>query len=97
MKDEEIYNIFDTAKFLNRPPRVSINQSSGAAGIALWINEDYGLAEEHKVDKHSPVVAYVKKWVEQQYAGGRVSGIGADELHKLIHKFITEDTGNGAL
>ncbi len=97
MKDEEIYNIFDTAKFLNRPPRVSINQSSGAAGIALWINEDYGLAEEHKVDKHSPVVAYVKKWVDQQYAGGRVSGIGADELHKLIHKFITEDTGNGAL
>lgn len=76
---------------------MSINQSSGAAGIALWINEDYGLAEEHKVDKHSPVVAYVKKWVEQQYAGGRVSGIGADELHKLIHKFITEDTGNGAL
>ncbi|MBM6991627.1 MAG: 2-isopropylmalate synthase [Mobilibacterium timonense] len=91
MKDEEIYNIFDTAKFLKRPPRVSINQSSGAAGIALWINEDYGLEDEHKVDKHSPVVAYVKKWVDEQYAQGRVSGIGGDELHKLIHKFITED------
>lgn len=91
MKDEEIYNIFDTEKFLKRPPRVSINQSSGAAGIALWINEDYGLEDEHKVDKHSPVVAYVKKWVDEQYAQGRVSGIGGDELHKLIHKFITED------
>jgi len=34
LKDEEIYNIFDTAKLLNRPVGVAINQTSGLAGIA---------------------------------------------------------------
>lgn len=34
MKDEEIYNIFNTAKILNRPAQVAISNTSGAAGIA---------------------------------------------------------------
>ena len=48
LKNEEIYNIFDTKKFLKRPPLVSLNQNSGAAGVALWINESYGLEGEHQ-------------------------------------------------
>jgi len=43
LKDEEIYNIFDTAKLLNRPVGVAINQTSGLAGIAHWINSHFGL------------------------------------------------------
>ena len=38
LKDEEIYNIFNTEKLLNRPVGVAINQTSGTAGIAHWIN-----------------------------------------------------------
>ena len=30
--------IFDTEKLLNRPPKVAITNTSGAAGIACWIN-----------------------------------------------------------
>ena len=35
LKDPEIYNIFDTAKILGRPARVSINNASGLAGHRL--------------------------------------------------------------
>ena len=34
MKDEEIYNIFNTTDILGRPPIVVVDAHSGAAGIA---------------------------------------------------------------
>jgi isopropylmalate/homocitrate/citramalate synthase len=42
LKDEEIYNAFDTTMLLNRPVRVLINQTSGAAGIAHWLRTRFG-------------------------------------------------------
>ena len=36
LKDEEIYNIFDTDKLLNRPVSVAVSNTSGLAGIAYW-------------------------------------------------------------
>lgn len=93
LKNEEIYNIFDTKKFLKRPPLVSLNQNSGAAGVALWINESYGLEGDHRVDKHSAVVQYVKAWIDDQYAKGRVSIIGGKEVDKLINQFVASDMG----
>ena len=38
LKNEEIYNSFDTEKILGRPPLVAVNSYSGLAGIAAWIN-----------------------------------------------------------
>jgi isopropylmalate/homocitrate/citramalate synthase len=38
MKNEEIYNIFDTTKILKRPMGVIITDKSGIAGIAYWVN-----------------------------------------------------------
>ncbi len=38
-KDEEIYNIFNTAKLLNRPLSVEVNKNSGLAGVAYWLNQ----------------------------------------------------------
>lgn len=93
LKNEEIYNIFDTKKFLKRPPLVSLNQNSGAAGVALWINESYGLEGEHRVGKHSPVVKYVKSWIDEQYANGRMSIISGKEVEKKIDEFIASDMG----
>ena len=46
MKDEEIYTIFDTKKLLNRPATVEISKTSGLAGIAYWVNQNYRLPEE---------------------------------------------------
>ena len=53
LKNEEIYNIFDTEKFLNRPVLCAVSNTSGLAGIAHWINTYYKLKEEQHVDKNS--------------------------------------------
>ncbi len=84
LKNEEIYNIFDTTKLLKRPVGVSINAHSGLAGIAQWINSYFGLAESRKVDKKDERVAKIKEWIDQQYADGRVTSIGDDELEAAI-------------
>ena len=90
MKDEEIYNIFDTAKLLNRPPLVSVSASSGLAGIACWINNYYKLTGERCVDKRDPAVAEIKEWVDREYDGGRVTVISDDELEALTAKYLPE-------
>ena len=43
LKDAEIYTIFDTEKLLNRPASVQVAKTSGLAGIAYWINQNYHL------------------------------------------------------
>jgi isopropylmalate/homocitrate/citramalate synthase len=80
LKNEEIYNIFDTGKFLNRPPLVAVSNTSGLAGIAHWINNYYHLDEDRRIDKNSPLVAKVKEWVDKQYDDGRVTVITDNEL-----------------
>ena len=84
LKDEEIYNIFDTRKLLNRPMHVSINNTSGLAGIAYWINEYYELPKEHKIEKSHPIIAKVKALIDKEYEGGRCTVIGDDELDNMI-------------
>ena len=91
LKNEEIYNIFDTKKFLKRAPSVTINQNSGAAGVAKWINDNYGLQEGHTVDKKSDVVKYIKNWIDNEYDNGRVSAISGTELRRKVDEFITSE------
>ena len=86
MKDEEIYNIFNTGKILNRKPSVLIGQSSGLAGIAYWINNNYNLSEEELLDKHDPLVTSLKEWIDKEYEGGRVSTLSVSELEEQIEK-----------
>lgn len=84
LKDEEIYNIFDTRKLLNRPMHVSINNTSGLAGIAYWINEYYELPKEHKIEKTHPIIAKVKELIDKEYENGRCTVIGDEELDNMI-------------
>lgn len=84
LKNEEIYNIFDTEKFLNRPVLVAVSNTSGLAGIAHWINTYYKLRGERTVDKNSPLVAKVKEWVDAEYESGRVTVLTDEELVKVI-------------
>ena len=86
LKNEEIYNIFDTEKFLNRPVLVAVSNTSGLAGIAHWMNTYYHLKGEHQVDKNSELVAKVKEWVDKEYEGGRVTAITDEELEAVIEK-----------
>ena len=84
LKDEEIYNIFDTEKILNRPASVSVGKTSGLAGIAYWINHNYGLKGENEVDKKDPAVIALKEWVDTEYQNGRQTAISDSELEKHL-------------
>ena len=84
LKDEEIYNIFNTDKLLNRPASVAISKNSGLAGIAYWINQAYGLKGERELNKQSPLVVELKKWVDQQYEDGRTAALSNEELEGKI-------------
>lgn len=84
LKNEEIYNIFDTDKFLNRPVQVAVSNTSGLAGIAHWINTHYKLRVEEKIDKSESIVAAVKEWVDKEYDEGRVTSITDEELERVV-------------
>ena len=86
LKDEEIYNIFDTKKLLNRPASVMISKTSGLAGIAYWINQNYDLAGDELIDKRDPLVAAVKQWVDCEYEGGRTASLSTEELELKIEQ-----------
>ncbi len=90
LKNEEIYNIFDTEKFLNRPVLVAVSNTSGLAGIAHWINTFFKLKGTKAVDKANPIVMKVKEWVDVEYEGGRVTVITDDELVELINRYQNE-------
>jgi len=90
IKNEEIYNIFDTKKLLNRPIKVTITDKSGLAGIAYWVNQRLGLTGENKIDKKHPSLVKIYNWIEKQYNEGRTTSISDDEMEKLCRKYLPE-------
>ena len=90
LKNEEIYNIFDTEKFLNRPVLCAISNTSGLAGIAHWINTYFKLKGEKQVDKTSELVHSIKEWVDAEYAGGRVTVLTDEEILTCLNRVCEE-------
>ncbi len=84
LKDAEIYTIFDTEKLLNRPASVQVAKTSGLAGIAYWINQNYHLTGDAQIDKHDPLVLALKGWVDAEYEDGRQTVLSAKELNAKI-------------
>lgn len=86
-QDERIYNIFDTTKLLNRPPRVALTDKSGADGVALWVNEFFGLKDDERISKIK--VHKVARWVMDQYeVHGRMSSITDEELEEQVKELM---------
>jgi len=90
IKNEEIYNPFDTAKLLNRPIQIIITDKSGTAGIAYWINTHFGLEGDKKIDKRHPGVAKIYKKILEEYEKGRVTPISNEEMLHYTKKYIPE-------
>jgi isopropylmalate/homocitrate/citramalate synthase len=90
MKDEEIYNIFNTAKLLNRPATVSVTNTSGLAGIAYWINCHYHLSGEGAVSKRDPMVLWIKEQTDAEYAKGRQTAMSTKELEALVEAWTKQ-------
>jgi isopropylmalate/homocitrate/citramalate synthase len=76
LKNEEIYNCFDTQKLLRRPIGVAITDKTGAAGIKHWIESRY----EIEIAKHDPRVLHVKDKIDAEYNANRVSMISDKEM-----------------
>jgi isopropylmalate/homocitrate/citramalate synthase len=90
LKNEEIYNIFDTELLLNRPCRVAISKTSGLSGVAHWINEFYKLSGDKALGKNEELVKSVKEWVDLQYENGRETMITDDELKAVTEERVAE-------
>ena len=94
LKNKEIYNRFDTEKFLGRPPSVAVNSYSGLAGIAAWINNYLKLNGDKKIDKNDKKLMPIKKWMDEEYINGRTASISDIELKELVFSFIPDLLGN---
>ena len=90
LKNEEIYNIFDTEKLLNRPVRVSVSNTSGLAGIAHWINSNPAYLNLKGIDKNDPLCTSIKNWVDAQYESGRTTVISDNELDQYINDYFAK-------
>ena len=90
IKCEEIYNIFDTRKILNRPITTTITDKSGNAGIAFWINQRFNLEGSKIVDKRHPAISKIHKWVVEQYDAGRITSISPEEMEKKVQTYLPE-------
>jgi len=87
LKNEEIYNCFDTMKLLNRPVRVAITDKSGLAGIKHWIEAKYQI----EIPKHDPRIAKIKNWIDAEYSADRVSTISDEEMFEWMREVFGDD------
>jgi len=82
LKDEEIYNCFDTQKLLNRSVGVAITDKSGAAGIKHWIEARYQI----EIPKHDGLITKIKENIDAEYLADRVSAISDDEMFEWVRQ-----------
>jgi isopropylmalate/homocitrate/citramalate synthase len=87
LKNEEIYNCFDTQKLLNRPIGVAITDKTGAAGIKHWIEARF----EIQIPKHDPKVTRIKDQIDAEYAADRVSSISDKEMFHWVREAFGSD------
>ena len=90
LKDEEIYNIFDTAKILNRPASVAVDSRGGTASIAHWLNNYFRLTGDNVIDKNDPLILEMRRRVDELYAKGRNTVMGDEELEIMV-RFCDKD------
>lgn len=88
LKDEEIYNSFDTRKILGKPPLVAINSYSGISSIAYWINSYFGLKGDEKIHKNDDRLIPVKNKIDEEYDNGRTTNISSEEMESLSNIYI---------
>jgi len=91
LKNEEVYNIFDTEKLLGRAPKVMVSNTSGDSGIAAWVNKHLGLSGEAALTKKDYVVIKLREWVDSQYDEGRVTHITDRELTEQLARIMKEE------
>jgi isopropylmalate/homocitrate/citramalate synthase len=90
LKNEQIYNIFNTGLLLKRPIGIAVTDKSGVAGIAYWLNAHLELPPARQVDKRHPGIQKISQWVSEQYEGGRTISISNEEILSQAKKHLPE-------
>jgi citrate (Re)-synthase len=90
VKNEEIYNVFDTVSILNRTPSISITDKTGTAGVIHWLYKNYPKAKSLGLTKKHPKVIKVYDWILSEYDKGRITSISDQEMEKAVRTFIPE-------
>jgi hypothetical protein len=67
-----------------------VNDKSGLAGIAQWINSHFALTGKDRIEKTHPGVAKINRWVTKQYEEGRTTFISDQEMEKVTRKYLPE-------
>lgn len=89
-KNEEIYNIFDTDRLLNRPVPIIITDKSGRAGVAYWINQTFKLSGDRKISKKHPAVGEIYERIMKAYEDGRSTSFSNKEMSMLVQNVLPE-------
>ncbi len=87
LKNEEIYNCFDTKKLLNREAGVAITDKTGAAGIKHWIENRFVI----EIPKHDRRIARIKDKIDAEYSADRVSIISDEEMFQWTREAFGDD------
>jgi len=87
LKNEEIYNCFDTRKLLKRAVGVAITDKTGAAGIKHWIEARYKI----DIPKHDPRITRIKDKIDAEYAANRASAISNEEMFEWMREAFGGD------
>jgi isopropylmalate/homocitrate/citramalate synthase len=90
IKNEEIYNIFDTRKILNRPVSITVTDKTGIAGVAYWVNSRLELEGESSINKRHPGIVKIHKRIMQEYEEGRVTSISRKEMEQWARQYLPE-------
>jgi isopropylmalate/homocitrate/citramalate synthase len=83
IKDEEIYNPFDSASLLGRPPRVAITDKSGAAGLLMWVR-DHRPELARGLTKQDARLRRLSDAVMEEYFAGRTTSLSDGEVDSLV-------------
>ena len=68
---------------LDRPLGITVNDRSGLAGVAYWVNTTLGLKGRGQIHKDDPRIVAMHEEVRRQYGAGRSTGFSPDEMQAL--------------
>jgi hypothetical protein len=66
-----------------------VGPHSGAAGLAYWIM-GYFKPVDLVIDKKHPLVSAMKDLIDKQFADGRTTSLGDEEMEQMVRDFDEE-------
>ena len=69
---------------------IIINDKSGRAGVAYWINQKFKLRDDNRISKAHPAVGQIYSRILQAYEQGRNTSYSNREMMALVRRYMPE-------